>query len=195
VTSDGQAKLESGASVQLGASGYEPDSSVYFYLIPQGYLQAASVGFRSFVTASPIELGSTKVSADGSFAYTAKPNAAAGDYVLQVSGTNAQGDVTSIAISTKVVGPIVLELATWTKKLSSSSVKVYAKNVVGAGKVRFVLNGKEVAWVRALDASDPKLSNSKGSSYLVRTVSLRTGKNVVEIFVDGKRVLRRAATK
>ena len=85
------------------------------------------------------------------------------------------------------------ELASWTKRLSDSEVKVYAKNLVDAGKLQFFLNGEEVAWVRASSESDPKLRQANGSYYLVRTIELVAGqKNVIEIHVDGER-LRRVA--
>jgi hypothetical protein len=65
------------------------------------------------------------------------------------------------------------------------------KDVIGAGKIQFKINGKEVAWVRAVDATDPKLrKTSSNESYFVRTSSLVRGKNAVEIFVDGERVKR-----
>ena len=83
--------------------------------------------------------------------------------------------------------------STWTRNLNNGSVKMHAKNVVGAGKVQMFFNGKEIAWVRAADASDSKLRAAKGFQYLVRTVTLKAGmKNVLEIYVDGERV-RRAA--
>jgi hypothetical protein len=85
--------------------------------------------------------------------------------------------------------------AFWPKKLTDRSIKLYAKNIVGAGKVQFFLNGKEIAWVRAIDESDPKLREANGFYYLVRTVNLRPGmKNVVEIFANGERVRRAAYT-
>lgn len=77
----------------------------------------------------------------------------------------------------------------WTKLQSGgNSVKLYAKDIVGAGKVQFMLGGKEVAWVRAEDEPDPKLSSANGFSYRVRTVDLAPGKNRFEILVDGERV-------
>tara|TARA_B110000503_G_scaffold58745_1_gene93931 strand:+ start:95 stop:2938 length:2844 start_codon:yes stop_codon:yes gene_type:complete len=85
------------------------------------------------------------------------------------------------------------EVASWTKKLDASSAKIYAKNIVGAGKVQFFLNGKEIAWVNASSAADSKLRTANGASYLVRTVDLVEGqKNVLEIFVDGVRTARSA---
>ena len=56
--------------------------------------------------------------------------------------------------------------------------------------MQFLLVGKEIAWVRAVDESDPKLSFANGFSYLVRTVELSPGKNRFEILVDGERVFR-----
>ena len=83
----------------------------------------------------------------------------------------------------------------WTKNLNNGSVKIFAKNVVGAGKVQLMLNGKEIAWVRAESTSDPKLREANGSHYLVRTVDLVEGqKNVLEIYVDGVRTTRTAYT-
>jgi len=86
-----------------------------------------------------------------------------------------------------------------TRDLGDGSVKVYARGVVGVGKVQFFVNGREVAWVRAADGSDPKLRTPSagpmaGVSYLVRTVPLVAGKNTFEVHVDGQRVLRRVAT-
>ena len=83
----------------------------------------------------------------------------------------------------------------WTKNLNDGTVKMYAKNIVGAGKVQFMLNGQEVAWVQAADTADPKLllAGAEGSAYLVRTVDLVEGqKNVLEIYLDGVRITRTA---
>ena len=91
--------------------------------------------------------------------------------------------------------PIQGELGYWTKKLDDNSAKIYAKNVVGAGKVQFMLNGKEIAWVYATSAADSKLREANGSFYLVRTVDLVEGqKNVLEIYLDGVRQTRTAYT-
>jgi len=84
-------------------------------------------------------------------------------------------------------------VASWTKNLNDGTVKMYAKNIVGAGKVQFMLNGKEIAWVNATSAADSKLRTANGASYLVRTVDLVEGqKNVLEIYVDGVRSARSA---
>jgi hypothetical protein len=80
--------------------------------------------------------------------------------------------------------------AGWAKRISASQAKLYAKDIVGAGKVSFRLNGREIAWVNALDSSDSKLRRAGGSDYLIRTVNLSAGRNVLEIFIAGERVRR-----
>ena len=78
-----------------------------------------------------------------------------------------------------------------TKKLTDSKAKIYAKDLVGAGKVQIFFNGKEIAWVRATSETDSKLRTANGAHYLVRTVELIKGrKNVLEVYVDGIRVKR-----
>jgi hypothetical protein len=91
--------------------------------------------------------------------------------------------------------PIQGEPGSWTKNLNDGTVKIYAKNIVGAGKVQFFLNGKEIAWVNASSAADSKLRTANGASYLVRTVEFAAGKNVLEVYVDGVRATRTAYTK
>jgi hypothetical protein len=81
-------------------------------------------------------------------------------------------------------------LSVWTKRGSTNKVKFFAKNPVGVGKVQFFVDGKELAWINAVDATDPKLSFASSFPYLVRSVDLKAGKNRFEIRVDGKRVWR-----
>lgn len=88
-------------------------------------------------------------------------------------------------------------ISAWTKvNESKTEVRMYARGLVGAGKVQFFVDGVEVAWVRAADESDPKLrvltrsGPMAGVPYLMRTVSLNPGKNRFEIRVDGVRVWR-----
>lgn len=83
------------------------------------------------------------------------------------------------------------EVFAWTKlQADGNSVKLYAKDIIGSGKVQFMLGGKEIAWLRAADNTDPKLTLAGGFSYLVRTIELSPGKNRFEILVDGQRVFR-----
>jgi hypothetical protein len=78
----------------------------------------------------------------------------------------------------------------WTKKITPSSIKFYAKSPIGEGKIQFFANGKELAWVNAVDESDPKLTFASGYPYLVRSYPLLPGKNRVEIHLDGVRIWR-----
>lgn len=91
------------------------------------------------------------------------------------------------------------EAGFFTKRISQTEVKVYAKNPVAVGKVQFKVNGRELAWVRAATSSDPKLRlarvNGELVPYLVRTVTLTRGqKSAIEIFVDNRRAWRAAYT-
>ncbi len=91
----------------------------------------------------------------------------------------------------------------WTRAMADGTVKFYARDLVGAGKVRFMLNGREIAWVRAVDASDPKLNVGPAAARdgLVRTVgagtrwSLAAGRNVLEIWAGENRLVRRIFTQ
>lgn len=100
------------------------------------------------------------------------------------------------AVSTSLGTGIEIEgLRIWTKKISDTEVKFYAKNIVGAGKVQFFVNGREIAWVRAENVSNPKLRETKGFYYLVRTVTLSPGKKtVLEGYLNGERLRRSAYT-
>ena len=80
--------------------------------------------------------------------------------------------------------------AFFTSKVSDSQVKIYAKDIVGVGKVSFVVDGKEIAWVRAQNNEDKKLRLVGETPYLVRTVDLEPGKNRIEILVEGRRAWR-----
>lgn len=79
----------------------------------------------------------------------------------------------------------------WTQLQSDGkTVKMYAKNPVGDGKLQFFVDGEELAWINAVDEADPKLSFASGNPYLVRSVELNPGKNRFEIRLDGVRIWR-----
>lgn len=110
-----------------------------------------------------------------------------------------QGDfaaTSNSAAAQRSAGDTNLDKTTaWTKLQTDGTAKMYAKNIVGAGKVQFFHNNKEIAWVRAADALNPKLRAANGAFYLVRTVELVAGKNVLEVYIDGERVRRTAYSK
>ena len=101
--------------------------------------------------------------------------------------------------------PVDSSFNVWTVRMRDASgnltnqAKMYAKNPIGEGKVQFYLNGSEIAWIRAVDETDPKLrlvteGPMAGIGYLVRTVNLVAGKNALEIYVEGERLRRTAYT-
>jgi hypothetical protein len=61
-------------------------------------------------------------------------------------------------------------------RLDDKARGIYPKDPIGVGKIQFVVNGREIAWVRAADETDPKLRLAGDSNYLVRTVELAAGK-------------------
>ena len=137
-------------------------------------------------------IGNTKVSIVGNTATT---------LTLAIPASQANGTYPIRLVW--ATGEVTLQLAlivqdefkVWTQNQLDGTVKMYAKNPMGEGKVQFFHNGREVAWVNAVDATDPKLRKSNNQSYLVRTRTLLAGKNVFEIYVDGVRAWRAAYTK
>lgn len=91
-----------------------------------------------------------------------------------------------------------LERRTWTQiNKEQNTVRMIYKYPILAGKIQFYQDGKEIAWIRAVDETDPKLRivelNGKDVDYLVRTRELTRGqKNVFEIYLDGQRIWRAA---
>ena len=108
---------------------------------------------------------------------------------IAIAAASVDSSNTALEVQTIVDGLNAVAVA-WTKRISDTQAKLYAKNIVGAGKVQFFLNGKEIAWVSATDAADPKLRAANGAYYLVRTVNLADGKNVLEIKIKGVQVKR-----
>jgi hypothetical protein len=126
---------------------------------------------------------------DGSLTVQIKP-LAPGNYSIQLqsdSGTVTVQDALIVTIEIQeYVGPGTFV----TKRISDTEIKIYAKDIVSLGKVQFFVNGREIAWVRALDESDPKLRvvvrDGDELYYLVRTVVLDKRLRI-EIKVDGQR--------
>jgi uncharacterized protein YfaS (alpha-2-macroglobulin family) len=70
----------------------------------------------------------------------------------------------------------------------TNQVKMYAKNVVGNGKIQFIVDGEEIAWVRTDDPTNSRLRQALGTQYLVRTIELEPGKNRLRFYIDGEQV-------
>ena len=104
------------------------------------------------------------------------------------SGTLTHQDAFDIPADTCAA---VLSKGRWTQLQSDgTTVKIYAKDPIGDGKIQFFVDGEEIAWVNAIDEADPKLSFASSYPYLVRSVELKPGKNRFEIKLDGVRVWR-----
>jgi hypothetical protein len=141
---------------------------------------------------SKIEIGGLDaqvvVLADGSIEITVPRGLAPGVYDIVINSD--AGRVTVQGGLTVAAGAVAGEVRPSTRLIAENRLKVWAFGAVGAGKVQIKLNGREVAWANALSADDPKLRDG----YLVRTLTLAAGKNVIEVYVDGERVSRRVAT-
>jgi hypothetical protein len=111
----------------------------------------------------------------GSATVTATYGAANG--VIAAADTGVNKDITTAATITIGAAPAA-KVAAFTKR-AGDKIQIVSQ---GSAKVAFFLNGKRVASRQSLGT-------------LNRTFDLVDGKNVIEIYVDGKRQLRRAATK
>lgn len=73
------------------------------------------------------------------------------------------------------------------RQISENKVKIYAKDIIGIGKVSFISNGRQVGWIRANSNGDSKLRRSAEGFYFVRTATIAPGGQVlIEIRVDGE---------
>lgn len=114
-------------------------------------------------------------------------------------GENVEGELPDDETVEEPASDAATSTGYWTKR-NGDNVKLYAKNVIGLGKVQFFMNGEEIAWIRAEDETDPKLrviteGHMKGATYLVRDRDLPVGKNVFEIYLNGERIERRVASR
>lgn len=168
-TPPGGAEASSGGDLELKGSG--------FSAVTQAEIDAKNAEIKQ-KTDTSLKLGLPELNT-GTYDLTLKT----------ISGQLTLQDAVRIVNDKPFVTPEALsKFAAWTKLNSSrTKVQVLAKNPVGVGKVQFFHNGKEVAWVRAVDESDPKLTSAPVASYLVRKVGLLPGKNRFEIRVSGER--------
>jgi hypothetical protein len=116
----------------------------------------------------------------------------AGVQALVLAGTFGTLIVQGLLVVTLNVDAVTGSTRPFTKAQADGTIKVYARDVIGSGKIQFKVNGREIAWIRAVDATDPKL-NVLGDG-MVRTVTLAPGKNAIEIYRDGVRIWRAAYT-
>ena len=190
LNANGELVLNPQLTPDISGAGFQANSKASAYLIPSSATQVAALGISQgglrAMTTGTIDLGEIPVSATGTFtANLDLSSASPGSYVLQINGAAPDGKIRSISVKANVPDTA---LKGWTKKISDNQVKVYVKNVVGAGKVQIFVNGEELAWINAGDETDRKLRFAQGFNYLVRTVILEPGKNRIEIRLDGERI-------
>lgn len=160
----------------------------------------AALGHSVTVTGERLETV-TAVEVDGTRIAIANPSASKFTFVVPEGMTVGRKDLALIGSFGKLVAQRAFTISSTVGSLSGTSywtqlqtdgttVKLYAKGVVGAGKFQFFADGKEIAWVNAVDQADPKLREANGAHYLVRTYDLKPGKNRFEIRIDGERVWR-----
>ena len=162
--------------VELAAEGLMPESAVAFWVFSE-----------------PTFAGEVQTDSTGNFeANMEMPDGLApGDHTLQVLSRDSKGRVITLNFPIVVSGEVAARGST--RNLGDGAVKMYGKNIVGAGKVQFMLNGKEIAWVNATSEGNPKLRTANDAYYLVRTVYLIKGqKNILEVHLDGVRIKRAA---
>jgi len=194
-----------GTNTLVGSVGTWQDQSRYSF---QYFWYACSQRVAAAAAALPTNGSCALIQGANALEYT--PGVATQDkhivFSLVLSGTTLSGQAVNQVYFSASFAPLVPgadsgALNGWTKRMVSATgtptaeVKFYAKNPIGAGKVQFMLNGREIAWIRAIDGTDPKLRTvtagpMAGVSYLVRTITLAPGKNALEIYVNGERVRR-----
>jgi hypothetical protein len=194
------------ATVQASASSPESVSTPYTGPIVQapGAVRPVASGTKMVLEGSNLSgvskatIGgkdaSVKVNSSSELELTVPAGLEAGTYDLVISSDSGLLTVQdAIVISGSAIATETIQSTARpsTKLKEDNTVKVHVFNVVGAGKVQIMLNGEEVAWINTNDPDDSKLLNE----YLVRTLELADGKNVIEIWVNGVRIDRKAYTK
>jgi subtilisin family serine protease len=197
------AALASGTSMAAGVvSGVAAIQMTNGYQTPQAVDTALkTVGVANVITGVP--LGTNNLLVQSTNFYPTGGTAG----TTPLTGPTETGDNTEVAVppvtDDPAAGPVDTSFNVWTVRMRdaqgnlTNQAKMYAKNPIGEGKVAFFVNGREIAWIRAVDETDPKLrlvteGPMAGIGYLVRTVNLVGGKNALEIYVNGERVRRTA---
>jgi len=188
-----------------GGAGATPPPYTGPMITPPAGVIAASAGGKVTIPGSrlggvsKVEIAGldaqVTVNSDGSIEITLPRGLAAGVYDLVITSSSGRLTVQGAiritgAASGATASGVAGEARPSTRMFAENTLKVWVFDAVGAGKVQIKLNGREVAWVNAASNDDPKLRDG----YLVRTLTLAAGKNVIEVYVDGERVSRRVAT-
>jgi hypothetical protein len=168
-----------------------PPAAVSFRPGGKAVLPGSNLSGVSKVSVAGLD-ADVKINSAGELEITVPSSLKPGVYDLVIvsdSGTLTVQDGLRVSAGSGSVGA-TSEARPSTKLKEDNTVKVWVFDVVDAGKVQIFHNGKEIAWVNTTDSSYSKLT----SGYLVRTIDLAPGKNVIEVYVDGIRVDRKAYT-
>lgn len=149
-------RISSGSKTKVEGSGFDSISSV-------------KLGGKNVVY---------KVLSDQSLEIEIPSDLGAGKYDLVI--VSSFGTLTlqeKLEVSTlQAKGPAAI------KRLEGNRVRIAHLSPVGIGKLEFLLNGRVIASINTRDVNNPRLRDGT----FVRTVDLRSGRNVVQIKVAGK---------
>ena len=131
-------------------------------------IERVAIG-ESIVTKSDIIFGENQMS------FEVPLDAALGQQPIVVSGSfGSLSFQDGVEITAALAQSASQELRFEVSEMANGDLKLYAFGVIASGKVQFVVDGEEVAWVRAANSSDSKLRSMQQDGqtihYLVRTI-------------------------
>jgi hypothetical protein len=146
-------------------------------------ITAVSIGGQKAVVESQTNTGlSVKIPA----------GLAAGSYDLVVISEQGQLTVQSaVVVLERQLLPVLQSPTPELRTLSADSIKVYVFEASANTKVQILHNGREIAWVNTGDRSHSKLR----SGYLVRTIELEAGVNLLQVLVAGEVALEQSLSR
>lgn len=165
-----------------------PVTSSRFYLLdaPEDCLEfRARIDFKHWWES--VETGTLAISLEATLTPSPSPDS---------SGSSASPSTTSESqpAAESVIG--TADSAIVQTRQIGYNFRIGVFNLVGQGKVQIFQNGREIAWVRATSAADPKLRKaSDGSSYFVRNRPLKEGANLIEIKLNGETISKAEFSK
>ena len=131
-------------------------------------IERVAIG-ESIVTKSEIIFGENQMS------FEVPLDSALGQQPMIVSGSfGSLSFQNGVEITAALAQSASQELRFEVSEMANGDLKLYAFGVIASGKVQFVVDGEEVAWVRAANSSDSKLRSMQQDGqtihYLVRTI-------------------------
>lgn len=139
-------------------------------------IQKVAIG-ESIVTKSEISYG------DNQMSFLVPLKADLGQQTLVVSGSfGSLSFQNGVEITEALAQRATQNLRFEVSEMANGDLKLYAFGVIGSGKVQFVVDDEEIAWVRAVNSSDSKLRSMQQDGetvhYLVRTIKDGSDKTI-----------------